>query len=148
MSAIVQYPKYAYYNYVTGSSMELGSFKDTGILGIFDIRVLHKNASAYSYQMRVTFSDREGGPVLAATDWETFSNATTGQSASVWMGHLTFTISTAYQLNPNVYTFARLETTGYTYSEGSVYLATWCDWYEPLGSTNSGAAKMAVGVYK
>mgnify|MGYP007100102496 CR=1 FL=1 len=147
MSAIDEYPMYAYYNYLTGSSLELGSFKDSGILGLFNIRVIHKNASPYSYQLRVVFSDREGGPELASTDWETFSNSSTGQSASFWMGHLTFTPQ-YYQLNPDIYTYARLESTGYTYAAGTTYLATWCDWLEPIGAVNSGAAKMVVGVYR
>lgn len=147
MSAVDEYPKYAFYNYLTGSSLELGAFKDTGILGLFDIRVIHKNASAFSYQLRVVFSDREGGPELASTSWETFSNSTTGQTTSFWMGHLTFTPE-YYQLNPNAYLYARLESTGYTYNSSTQYIAVWCDWFEPIGSRNSGAAKMAIGVYK
>lgn len=147
MSAVEQYPKYAYYNFMTSTSLELGSFKTTGQLGLFDIRILHKNASAYSYQLRVVFSDREGGPTLASTSWETFSNSTTGQVAGVWLGHCTFTPTESYILNSAKYLFARLESTGYTYDEDTVYIAVACDWFEPIGATDTGAAKMAIGVY-
>lgn len=145
--SILQYPKQQYFLFAETSSLNLGKFKDvTGALGLFQLRVLNKNSAAYSYQMRVVFSAEQGGTALHATDWYTFSNATTGQVAPVWLGDVIFDVD-RYRLNSTVYLFARLELTGYTRNAMTTYLAVYCDWYEPIGDTNTAAARMSMGVY-
>lgn len=145
--SVLQYPQYAFYLFADSANVNLGSFKSvTGLLGLFQLRLLHKNASAYSYQMRIVFSASEGGTALVSTDWETFSNATTGQVAAVWLGDVVFDVG-QYRLNPDSYLHARLETTGFTPNGTTVYLAAWCDWMEPIGNANTAAARMSMGVY-
>lgn len=145
--SILQYPKQQYFLFAETSTLNLGSFKDvTGDLGLFQLRVLNKNASAYSYQMRIVFSSIQGGTALKSTDWYTFSNTTTGQVGTVWLGDVIFDVN-RYRLNSAVYLFARLELTGYTRDAMTTYLAVYCDWYEPIGDTNTAAARMSMGVY-
>ena len=146
--SILQYPKFQYFIFADSANTNIGKFKSAiGLLGLFCLRVLHKNASAYSYQMRIVFSATEGGTALHTTDWFTFDNASTGQNASVWMGNLYFDVN-QYRLNSAAYLHARVETTGYTPIASTVYLAYQCDWYEPIGNTDSAGARMTLGVYR
>jgi len=141
----LQYPKNQYFLISDGGSTNLGSFTSLeGWLKLFQLRILNKNASPYSYQLRIVFSASEGGAAIASTEWETFSNSETGQVGACWLGDVCFDVE-EYRLNPDVELYARLETTGYTLNGTTVYLGVWCDWIEPIGSNNSAAARMTMG---
>lgn len=149
--SISQYPKRGYFLVAQNSSLELGRFDNAtwGDLSLAHLRVFHKRTGAYSYQMRLVISSKEGGPSLVASDYIDFSDATTGQSSACWLGDVTFSFP-EYRLVDGEEYFARLEATGYSRSpkpnQNDYYLSVWCDWYEPVGSNNSAGARVAFGV--
>ncbi len=145
--SILQYPKQQYFNFAETTTLNLGKFKDiSGLLGLMQLRVINKNASAYSYTITPVFSATEGGAAIFSGPSEIFSNATTGQVGSVWVGDIVFELG-QYRLNSAVYLFVRLELGGYTRDAMNTYFAVQCDWYEPIGDTNTAAARMTMGVY-
>lgn len=150
---ILQYPKFGYFHVISSDSAELGRYEllADGDLALAHLRVYHKNANPYEYQLRLVVAQREGGPALAVSNWETFSNATTGQTEPSWMGDLTFTFPD-YALKGSDPYYLRIETTGYTRSGDALYLSVWADWdfgdetIVPVGATRSGGARIALGV--
>ncbi len=151
MSTVIQHPQNAYFIIASGSSTELGSFDNTtwGDLSIAHLRIFHKKVGAYSYQMRLVVSSKQFGPALVASDYVEFSNATTLQVGNDWLGDVTFSFPEYRLVNGEEY-FVRLETTGYTRParplENTAYLGVWVDWFEPVGNTNAGGARIAFGV--
>lgn len=150
-TTVSQYPKRGYFLIANTTTLELGKFDNTtwGDLSICQLRVYHKKSGAYDYDMRLVASSSEGGPVLAASAWQEFSNTTTGQATNFWLGDLLFEFTDYKLVNAEEYYF-RLEMTGYTRAtrpnQDNFYLGVWCDWYEPVGSANKGGARLAFGV--
>lgn len=150
---ILQYPEFGYFHIITGASTELGIYElpITGDLNLAHLRVFHKNSNPFSYQMRLVISQRNGGPALATSEWETFNNETTGQNAEYWLGDLTFTFKD-YALKQNDSYYIKIETTGYTRISNTVYIGVWADWgfgdntIVPVGIADSGGARIALGV--
>jgi hypothetical protein len=145
------YPKNSYWLVAGGSTVQLGAYTNAtwGDFALAQIRVYNKNVSAYSYQIRIVVSASLNGTSLAASEYFTFSNASTGQTTSEWLGDVTFDIAPYNFINTEVY-YARLELIGYTRAARPLgdtqYLAVWCDWMQPLGTNNTGAARIAMGV--
>lgn len=146
MSSIEQYPQYGYYLVANTSTLELGSYViGEGDLKTAHMRVYNKNAGSFSYTLKLVISSKVGGPVLVESDVITFTDATVGGTHQL----VDFTFSfPEYDLFAAETYFARLELTGYTRNEDTVYLGAWCDWLEPVGSSNTGAARIAFGVMK
>ena len=151
MSNIEEYPKNSYYLVLNGSALELGSYElqADGDLSLAQLRVYHKKAGSYSYQMRLVVSSRAGGPVIVGSDWVTFSNDTTLQATSDWLGDVCFDFP-AYKLSATENYFIRLELTGYSRparpNQNTAYLAVWADWMQPVGIANTAGARIALGV--
>jgi hypothetical protein len=151
MSNIEAYPKNSYYLVVKGSALELGSYElpADGDLSLAQLRVYHKKTGSYSYQMRLVVSSRAGGPVIVASDWVTFSNGTTLQTTSDWLGDVCFDFP-AYKLSATENYFVRMEVTGYARAprpnQNTAYLAVWADWMQPVGITDTAGARIALGV--
>jgi hypothetical protein len=151
--SIFQYPDLGYFNIVNSNSAELGSYQLTadGDLGIANLRVYNKKAGSFSYQLRLVISQRQEGPEIAASNWETFSNETIGQTGENWLGDLTFTFLD-YALKGSDPYYIRIETTGYTRLGDDAYLGVWLDWgfgkswIAPVGVAASGGARIALGV--
>ena len=144
--SIFVYPQDAYFNIINSNSTELGSYElpQRGDLSLAHLRVFHRNPNSFSYQMRLVLAGRTGGPTLAVSNWETFSNETTGQTGNFWLGDLTFTFEDYSLIEDPVY--IRLENTGYLRSGNNLYLGVWLDWMQPVGITNTGGARIALGV--
>ena len=150
---IEQYPEYGYFIMINGPITQLGSYEiqSEGDLALCHLRVYHRNPSAFNYQMRLVCSSKVGGPALAASAWETFSNETTGQETEFWMGDLTFTF-TDYKLFSGIPYYFRFETQNYIRQDNDAYLGVWMDWgfgksfIVPVGSTDTGGARLAIGV--
>jgi len=151
MSNIEAYPKNTYYLVASGAATELGSYElaADGALSLAQLRVYHKTLTTFSYQIRIVVSSKAGGPVLVASDWVEFSNETTGQTTSDWLGDITFDLP-EYNLFAGETYFVRVETTGYTRptrpAQNTAYLAYWADWMQPVGLGNTGGARLALGV--
>lgn len=151
--SIFQYPDLGYFNIVNLNSAELGVYElpSNGDLSIANLRVYHKKAGAFSYQMRLVISQRQEGPALATSNWETFDNLTIGQTGTHWLGDLTFTFPDYAIKGSDTYCI-RLETSGYTRLGTDVYLGVWLDWgfgkswVAPVGVSDSGGARIAFGV--
>ena len=113
MSNIEAYPKNTYYLVASGAATELGSYElaADGALSLAQLRVYHKTLTTFNYQMRIVVSSKAGGPVLVASDWVEFSNDTTGQTTSDWLGDITFDMP-EYNLFAGETYFVRVETTG------------------------------------
>lgn len=144
---IFQYPYEAYFNIVASNLTELGSYiiPQDGDLALGHLRVIHKNSDPFSYQMRLLVTQKEKGATLVASNWETFSNEVANQTSEFWMGDLTFTFPDyAFKGNDGVY--IRIEISGYTRINNSKYLGVWCDWWQPIGLSNTGGARIALGV--
>lgn len=145
------YPKNSYWLVASTGTVQLGSYTNAtwGDLALAQIRVFNKNSAAYSYQMRVVVSASRSGTALVASEYFTFDNAATGQTTADWLGDVTFDIPPYAFINTETY-FVRLEMTGYTRPtrplHNTQYLAVWCDWMQPVGSANTGAARIAIGV--
>lgn len=145
------YPKNSYWLVAGGSTVQLGAYTNAtwGDFALAQIRVFNKNSAAYSYQMRVVVSASVGGTALVASEYFTFDNAATGQTTADWLGDVTFDIAPYNFINTEIY-YVRLEMTGYTRAArplgNTQYLAVWCDWMQPVGNTNTGAARIAIGV--
>lgn len=150
---ILQYPEFGYFHMISNASTELGSYQllADGDLALAHLRVFHKNPDPYEYQIRLVIAQRTNGPELAASDWEIFSNATTGQETGFWMGDLTFTFQD-YALKAGDPYFMRLEISGYTRILDDKYICVWSDWnfgdatIVPVGSVASNGARIALGV--
>lgn len=145
------YPKNSYWLVANGSTLNLGSFTNAiwGDLALAQIRVFSKNPAPYSYQMRLVISATQTGTALSTSEYFTFDNAATGQVGNDWLGDVTFDMPPYALLDTETY-FVRLEMTGYTRpnspNQNTQYLAVWCDWMQPIGNTNTGAARIPVGV--
>jgi hypothetical protein len=151
MSSVSQYPSKAYFIICNTDSTELGSFDNTtwGDLSFCQIRVYHKQSAPYSHNMNLVISSKAGGPALATSTTQEFSNSTTGQATGFWLGNLVFSF-TDYKLVDGEEYFLRLEVDGYSRAarpnQDDSYLGVWCDWYEPVGTTNTAGARAAFGV--
>ena len=153
MSNINQYPKNGYWIVASSSQTELGGYNVAadGDLSLVQFRIFNKAIVPYSYQMRMILSSREGGPILAATDWFEFSNATTGQAGTDWLGDVAFNFNSYHLTSGEVY-YLRLETSGYTRLsrplQNNTYLAVWCDWMQSVSISNTAGARVALGVMR
>lgn len=151
--SIFQYPDLGYFNILTTENVELGIYEIplNCDLSIANLRVYHRNADPFSYQLRLVLSQRKKGPALIASNWEEFSNQTIGQTGTNWLGDLTFTFPD-YALRAGDDYCIRLESTGYTRSGNNRYLGVWLDWgfgkswIAPVGVASSGGARIALGV--
>lgn len=153
MSKIEQFPKNGYWLVASGSALELGSYEvaEDCDLSLVQFRVYNKDANPYNFNIRMVLSSKRGGPVLAASDWFEFSNATTGQNTTHWLVDVAFDFP-SYPLFAGESYFLRLELSGYTRSprpnQNDRYLAMWCDWQQPIYGDESSAARVALGVLK
>jgi hypothetical protein len=146
-SSVEHYPQNSFFLVANGATTELGSFEIvSGDLEIAHLRCFHKKSGAFSYGLTLVVSTSSGGPALATSDVFTFDNATTGQTTDNHLVDITFTFSTRYPMLTDETYFFRIESTGYTRDDDVSYLAYWCDWLEPIGPDNSGAARLALGV--
>lgn len=147
MNSVEQYPQDGYYLVANGSSLEIGSYIiGDGDLKTAHIRVYNKNASTFSYGLKLQISSREGGPVLAESEVITYAD--TDYSATHQLVDFTFNFTESYDLIAGETYFVRLAITGYTRDDDNIYLGVWCDWLEPIGTANTGGARIAFGVYK
>jgi len=150
---INHYPKNSYWLVANGSTLNLGSFTNTtwGDLALAQIRVFSKNPASYSYQMRLVISATQTGTALSTSEYFTFDNAATGQVGNDWLGDVTFDMPPYALINTETY-HLRLELTGYTRAnapnQNTQYLAVWCDWMQPIGNTNTGAARIPMGMLR
>lgn len=149
MSAVDNYPSNAYFLIVDGTTIELGSyeFAATGDLKLANMRVYHKKTGAYSYTMQLILAASAGGTALCTSTAETFSDEVTGQITNDWLGDITFTLPNYTVLAGETY-YARLAITGYTRTADVSYLGIGCDWLEPIGLTNTAAARIAFGAMR
>lgn len=151
MSNIEQYPKNQYYLIAKGSALELGSYElqADGDLALAQLRVYHKKAGPYSYQMRLVVSSRQAGPVIVASDYVTFSDTTTLQTTNDWLGDVCFEFP-PYKLSATEIYFLRLELIGYSRpgrpNQNTAYLGVWSDWMQAVGLTDTAGARIALGV--
>lgn len=151
MSTVDQYPSLAYVIVANGSSTELGSFvSDGGDLNLMHMRFYHKKVGAFSYTIKLVVSGSQGGPALVESDVVSFDNAAIGQTTDDHLVDMTFVFSDKYNLLDNETYYLRAETTGYTRParplENTAYLSAVCNWYEPIGGSNSSGVKVAIGV--
>lgn len=149
--SVLQYPQYQYFIIAAIGGANLGRFKSVdGLLGLAQIRMYIKNPNPYSHQARLVFSSQQGGTAIVTSDWETISNATTGQTGTDWLGDIVFDID-HYRLNPLADLHVRLQLTGYTRpdypNQDDRYIGVWCDWTEPVGIANTAGARLSMGVY-
>lgn len=148
--SVVQYPKLAYYLVAETSTVLLGSYEipRDGDLQHAQIRVFHKKTGAYSYAMKLVLSASANGPALVESETVTFSDETTGQTTSDWLGEVFFTFP-EYALVATETYFVRLVATGYARAarpnENTGYLAVGCDWLDPIGTDDTGGARMPIG---
>ena len=151
--SVQQYPKNTFYIVVTGNPQLLGSYSlpADGDLVLSNIRVYNKRTGPYTYTLKLEVSATPYGQPLVSSDVITFSNSTTGQTTSDWLGDVTFTFPN-YALKATEDYYFRLVTAGYTRIarplENTGYLAVNCDWLEPIGTSNVGGARMQIGVNK
>lgn len=151
MTTVSQHPKYGYFLIANTETLELGKFDNAtwGDLSICQLRVYHKQSSPYDYDMRLVAAASEGGTALASSSWQEFSNTTTGQTTGYWLGDLLFEF-TDYKLVDGEEYYFRLEIDNYVRparpNQDDSYLGVWCDWLEPVGSGNTGGARLAFGV--
>lgn len=146
---IEQYPKRGYFIMLKTAITQLGSYElnEAGDIKLAHLRVYYRNSAAYNHQIRLVLSTNIGGFAVAASDWETLSNETTGQTTEFWMGDLTFTFE-PYALKTSDQYYARLEITNYTRLDNERYMGVWVDWLEPVGSDNTAGARIALGVLR
>lgn len=148
--SVQQYPQDSFYMVITGNPQSLGSYTvpADGDLITSLLRIYNKRTGAYSYTLKLEVSSTKDGVALASSDIVTFSNATTGQTTSDWLGEVQFTFS-GYALKAGETYFYRLVTAGYTRLgrplENNGYLAVNCDWLEPIGNSNTAGARMQIG---
>jgi hypothetical protein len=144
---IEQYPKEGYFIMVSSAKTELGNydFVNDGDLSIANLRVYHRNPNPFSYQLRLVLSGNVLGEAVCASDWEVFSDTVINQTGEFWLGDLTFKFND-YPVNAQDSYFIRLETQNYTRLNDDRYLGVWVDWLQPVGVTNTGAARIALGV--
>jgi hypothetical protein len=129
--------------------LQLGSYEIADVAGEINfalIRIYHKNASPYSYTMKLIFSATQNGHALCESSVETFSNATTGQTTADWLGDVCFSFN-PYTLRSEETYFVRLVLTGYTRNQDTLYLGVLSDWLSPIGTGNTAGARMALGVF-
>lgn len=149
--SILQYPKIQYHLVANDTVTNLGSIDlpADGNLRTMTIRVHNRKVGAYTYLMKLRIATREGGYVLAESDQEIFSDSVTGQLTSDWLGNLTFTFN-HYPISAALPVHVSLEMSGYarpaTPNQDTEYLGVWCDWLEPIGNSNTAAARMILGV--
>lgn len=149
MSSIDNYPQNTYFLIADTTSLELGSHTGaSGDLKLCHLRIYHKKSGAFSYTMQLVMSGSQGGTALASSTAVTFSDTAIGQTTDDWLGDITFDMPEYNLLAAETY-FFRLEITGYsrpgTPLEDTAYLGVWCDWLEPIGSSNTAAARIALG---
>jgi hypothetical protein len=148
---IEMYPRNAYFTIIESIRTNLGSYTNAswGDLSIAHIRVFHKNANPYEFNLRLAISAYQNGPVIHTSDWFKFSNEVTGQVEENWLGDIIFTFP-EYPLidndgDPETYYFS-MESQFYTPDGVGNYLAVWCDWMQPVGNSNSAGSRIAIGV--
>lgn len=146
---IENYPSEGYFIMVSTAVTQLGSYDlaADGDIKLAHIRIYYKNANPYNHQIRLVLSTNFGGAAVAASNWETLSNETTGQSTEYWLVDLTFTFD-AYPLKASDRYYARLEITNYTRDQNEVYMGIWVDWSEPVGIADTAGARIALGVLR
>lgn len=149
MSSVEQYPDYFYVLVADTSPLELGRYTgiNTGDLQTAHLRIYNKNASSFSYGLSLIVSSSEGGPALATSETITFSDTAIGQTTANFLCDLTFTFTDFAVTTAETY-YLRLALTGYTRTSNTTYLGVWCDWYEPLGTSNTGGARIQFGVMR
>lgn len=143
--SVEQYPDTGYFLIMSTTALELGSFTNiSGDLRSAHLRVYHKYTGAYSYPMTLVVSSKTAGPALATSSVITFDNATTGQNTSDWFVDLYFDFDDYNMISSETY-FFRLEASGYTRTDSN-YIGVWADWLEPVGTSNTGGARLVLGV--
>lgn len=147
--SIYQIPDTGYFLIANTSSLDLGSYQipiDCDVKLAY-LRVINVCTSSFSYGLKLVLSASVFGPELASAEL-TLDSTTTGQTSGAALWDLTFDF-TPYNLKATETYFARLELTGYTRAaipnEMSVYLGVWCDWYAPVGASNTGGARIVWG---
>ena len=151
MSSVEKYPDTFFCIVANGNTTNIGSIvTGGGEIQLAQLRAYHKKSGSYSYTMKFILSGSLNGPALIESDVLTFDNATTGQTTSDHLVDLVFTFSNKYELLSGETYYMRIETTGYSRParplENTAYLAFVSNWYEPIGGSNSAAAKVVLGV--
>jgi hypothetical protein len=139
---------------VADSSLTLlGSYEipDNGDLSFATLRLYIKNPSAYSHAATLKIASSLGGSFIAQSDVVTLSNATTGQTTTDWLGEVVFSFDN-YELKATETYYFYLSLGSYARParpiENTQYIAIGCDWLEPVGTADSGGARIAMGVYQ
>lgn len=146
MSGVEQYPQDAYYLVLDVAALQLGSYvTNGGDLTSANLRFYHKKSGSFSYSLTLVGSASLSGPALFSSDVITFSDTAIGQTTDDFLCDVTFDFGGYNLLDGETYYF-RLEHTGYTRSGDSSYLSVNCDWLEPIGTGNTGGARMPMGV--
>jgi len=146
MSSVEQYPDTGYFLIADVSTTQLGSYTGlSGSLKTAHLRVYNRNASAFTYTLKLEVSTSADGPILAESDTIDFDDVTLGQTSAHWLFDLTFSFDGYDLLSTETY-FVRLITTGYARVGNDTYLGIWSDWLEPVNAANSAAARIAFGV--
>lgn len=145
--SIFKYPYQGYFNIINEPFTYLGNYQlqSKAELSLANLRVYHKKSGAFDYQMRLALLQEETKTPVAYSHWEQFNNQTIGQTTEDWMGDLTF-IFDGYKMDKNIAYSMAFEITGYARDTNNSYLGIWLDWWFPVGQTNSGGARIALGV--
>lgn len=147
-SAVEQYPQLGFFRVMDFTTAELGSYvlAESGDLKLAEMRVFSRATTLpFSYDLRLIVSSSAGGPELTSSDVVTFSDTVIGQTTADWLGEITFDFD-GYSLLAGESYYFRMEAIGYVRNGDADYLSFSCDWLEPLGVTDTGGAKIAIGV--
>jgi hypothetical protein len=147
--SIQEIPDTGYFLIANISSLDLGSYQIpvNCDVKLAYLRVLNVCTSSFSYTLKLVLAGSVSGSILASSE-VVLDTTTTGQSSGAALWDLTFDF-TPYALKATETYYARLELTGYTRAalpnEMSTYLGVWCDWYNPVGGSNTGGARIVWG---
>lgn len=145
--AIEWYPKTAYFLIIEAFSTKLGSYSNTewGDLSICQLRIYNRSNQDYDYRIRLTLSGYEGGPVIHASEWFTFTRKVTGQVGDYWLGDIVIDWP-EYKMPDGTRYYISMETLNYNPDGLNTYMGVWADWMQPVYATDSAAARIAIGV--
>lgn len=151
-ASVTEFPQNGYFLIADSTTLNLGGYElaETGDLKLGHLRVYNFKAPPFSYTMTLKVSTSVGGPALATSTAETFSDTAIGQMTSHFLTDLTFEFDGSYTLLAGEVYYFRLEITGYTRparpNENTSYLGVWCDWLGFVGLSNTAGARIAIGV--
>jgi hypothetical protein len=147
--SIQQIPDTGYFLIANTGPLALGSYEipADGDVRLAYLRVINVCTTSFSYNVKLVLAASVSGTELASAQ-VTLDSTTTGQTSGAALWDLTFDFS-PYTLKATETYHARLELTGYTRAaipnEMNTYLGVWCDWYTPVGASNTGGARIVWG---